>query len=83
MDDLAFRQDGWVQLRCVIVDDDETFVEVARDVLERDGVTVAGAASSCAEAVQRAEALRPAAAEQDQPATEPDEDQVKQPNRHG
>jgi CheY-like chemotaxis protein len=48
-----------VQLRCVIVDDDESFVKVAQAVLERDGVTVAGAASSCAEAVQRAEALRP------------------------
>jgi CheY-like chemotaxis protein len=59
VDDLAFWQDGRMQLRCVIVDDDETFVEAARDVLERDGVTVAGAAGSCAEAVQRAEALRP------------------------
>jgi DNA-binding NarL/FixJ family response regulator len=43
----------------VIVDDDETFVEAARAVLERDGMTVAGAASSCAAAVQRAEALCP------------------------
>jgi CheY-like chemotaxis protein len=57
--DLASCQDGQMQLRCVIVDDDETFVEAARDVLERDGVTVAGAASSYAEAVQRTEALRP------------------------
>jgi len=48
-----------VQLRCVIVDDDEAFVKVAQAVLERDGVTVAGAASSCAGAIQRAEALRP------------------------
>jgi two-component system, NarL family, nitrate/nitrite response regulator NarL len=48
-----------VQLRCVIVDDDEAFIKVARAVLERDGVTVAGAASNCAEAVQRARALRP------------------------
>jgi two-component system, NarL family, nitrate/nitrite response regulator NarL len=48
-----------MQLRCVIVDDDEPFVEAARDVLERDGVTVAGAASGCAAAVQCAEALRP------------------------
>ena len=48
-----------VQLRCVIVDDDEMFVDVARAVLERDGVAVAGAASSSAEAVQRAGALRP------------------------
>ncbi len=48
-----------VQLRCVIVDDDEAFIKVAQAVLERDGVIVAGAASNCAEAVQRAEALRP------------------------
>jgi DNA-binding NarL/FixJ family response regulator len=53
------REDYLVQLRCVIVDDDEAFVEVARAVLERDGVTVAGAASCCAEAVQRAGVLRP------------------------
>ena len=53
------REDYVVQLRCVIVDDDEAFVEVARGVLERDGVSVAGSASSCAEAVQRAGALRP------------------------
>jgi CheY-like chemotaxis protein len=48
-----------VQLRCVIVDDDQAFIKVAQTLLERDGVTVTGAASSCAEAVQRAEALRP------------------------
>jgi DNA-binding NarL/FixJ family response regulator len=48
-----------VQLRCVIVDDDEAFIKAAQAVLERDGVTVAGAASNSAEAVQRAEALRP------------------------
>jgi DNA-binding NarL/FixJ family response regulator len=59
VDDLVFREDGRVQLRCVIVDDDAAFVEAAQAVLEQDGVTVAGAASSCAEAVQRAEALRP------------------------
>ena len=57
--DLVLWDDGNVQLRCVIVDDDEAFIKVARAVLERDGVTVAGAASNCAEAVQRARALRP------------------------
>ena len=46
-------------MRCVIVDDDEAFVKVAQAVLERDGVTMAGTASSCAGAVERAEALRP------------------------
>ena len=48
-----------MQLRCVIVDDDEAFVKVAQAVLERDGVTVAGAGSNCAEAVERVQALRP------------------------
>lgn len=48
-----------MQLRCVIVDDDEAFVKVAQAVLGRDGVTVVGAAGSCDGAVQRAEALRP------------------------
>lgn len=48
-----------MKLRCVIVDDDEAFLHVARTLLERDGVTVAGLAHSCVEAVERAEALRP------------------------
>jgi DNA-binding NarL/FixJ family response regulator len=48
-----------VQLRCVIVDDDQEFLEVATALLERDGVTVAGIAHSSAEAVRRAQALRP------------------------
>jgi DNA-binding NarL/FixJ family response regulator len=48
-----------VQLRCVIVDDDEVFLRAARALLERDGVIVAGVAHSCAEAIQQADALRP------------------------
>ena len=48
-----------MQLRCVIVDDDDAFLAVARSLLEREGVTVAGAAGNCAEAVDRARALRP------------------------
>jgi CheY-like chemotaxis protein len=48
-----------VQLRCVIVDDDEEFLKVARALLERDGVTVAGVAHNSAEAVERTQALRP------------------------
>jgi DNA-binding NarL/FixJ family response regulator len=43
----------------VIVDDDEAFLDAARALLERDGVTVAGMAGSSAEAVQRVQALRP------------------------
>lgn len=57
------RAVGWhanlVQLRCVIVDDDEAFLNVAQALLERDGVTVAGVAGSSAEAVQWVRALRP------------------------
>lgn len=52
-------QTGPVQLRCVLVDDDEEFLKVARALLEREGVTVAGVAYNSAEAVQRAQALRP------------------------
>jgi CheY-like chemotaxis protein len=48
-----------VQLRCVIVDDDEEFLKVARALLERDGMAVAGVAYNSAEAVERAQALRP------------------------
>lgn len=48
-----------MQLRCVIVDDDAAFLEVAEALLERDGLTVAGVATSSAEAIQRVEALRP------------------------
>jgi DNA-binding NarL/FixJ family response regulator len=48
-----------MRLRCVIVDDDEAFLHVAQEVLERDGVTVAGVAGSSAEAVRRVQALRP------------------------
>jgi DNA-binding NarL/FixJ family response regulator len=46
-------------MRCVIVDDDESFLNEAQALLESDGVTVAGVANTCAEAVQRVEALRP------------------------
>jgi DNA-binding NarL/FixJ family response regulator len=46
-------------LRCVIVDDDASFLEAARALLEADGVMVAGIASNRADAVQRVAALRP------------------------
>ena len=48
-----------VQLRCVIVDDDERFLDVVRGSLERGGVIVAGVADSRAAAVQRVAVLRP------------------------
>jgi CheY-like chemotaxis protein len=46
-------------LRCLIVDDSARFLDAARALLERQGVTVVGVASSSAEALQRAEELRP------------------------
>ncbi len=48
-----------MQLRCVIVDDDERFLDVARASLERGGVFVAGVADSRTAAVQRVAALHP------------------------
>ena len=46
-------------LRVVIVDDSESFVGAARVLLERQGVSVAGVASTTAEALARVEQLRP------------------------
>ncbi|MFZ0118867.1 MAG: response regulator transcription factor [Pseudonocardiaceae bacterium] len=46
-------------LRCLIVDDSPRFLDAARGLLERQGMTVVGVASSSAEAVQRATELRP------------------------
>ena len=48
-----------MQLTCVIVDDDENFLDVARASLERGGLIVAGVAGSRAAAVQRVGVLRP------------------------
>ena len=46
-------------MRCLLVDDNEAFVETARRVLDRDGVRVTGTASNIAEALLRASELRP------------------------
>jgi len=46
-------------LRCLLVDDNHAFLEAARVFLEREGVTVVGVASSIAEALRQARALRP------------------------
>jgi CheY-like chemotaxis protein len=46
-------------IRFLVVDDSKSFLEAARLLLEREGLTIAGVASSCAEALQKAEALRP------------------------
>ena len=47
-------------LRCLIVDDNQWFLEAARVLLERQGVMVAGVASTGAEALRLAMTLRPA-----------------------
>jgi CheY-like chemotaxis protein len=46
-------------LRCLIVDDSPRVQDAARGLLERQGITVVGVASSSAEALQRAQELRP------------------------
>jgi len=46
-------------LRCLIVDDSDAFLRAASVLLEGEGVTVAGVASSSAEALRQARALRP------------------------
>jgi DNA-binding NarL/FixJ family response regulator len=43
-----------VNVRCLIVDDHQGFLRAARKVLESGGVTVVGAASTSAEAVEAA-----------------------------
>lgn len=48
-----------MQLRCVIVDDDESFLDVARAALERDGLIVAGVAGSGSAALRSVAELRP------------------------
>jgi DNA-binding NarL/FixJ family response regulator len=50
---------GPVRLRCVIVDDDDDFVVIARAVLEGEDIIVAGVAANGAEAVACARDLRP------------------------
>jgi DNA-binding NarL/FixJ family response regulator len=48
-----------VGLRCLLVDDNTALLEAMRLLLEREGVTVVGMASSTAEALRQARALCP------------------------
>jgi two-component system, NarL family, nitrate/nitrite response regulator NarL len=48
-----------MNVSCLIVDDNPTFLEAARTVLEREGMTVAGVASTSADALRKTQALRP------------------------
>jgi DNA-binding NarL/FixJ family response regulator len=58
------RQSNWcdahrVLTRCLIVDDNEPFLEAARVLLEREGLRVAAVAPTYAEALDLFETLRP------------------------
>jgi len=46
-------------LRCFIVDDSPHFLAAAQGLLEREGIVVAGVASTAEETVRRVEALQP------------------------
>jgi DNA-binding NarL/FixJ family response regulator len=46
-------------MRCLIVDDSPHFVDAARRLLECEGITVVGVASTGADALRRFEELRP------------------------
>jgi DNA-binding NarL/FixJ family response regulator len=48
-----------VRLRCLIVDDNASFLKAATALLEREGVSVVGVASNGGEALTHARALRP------------------------
>jgi two-component system nitrate/nitrite response regulator NarL len=50
---------GSVALRCLIVDDQPGFCEAARELLEGQGLTVVGCATSSAEALRSVRELRP------------------------
>jgi DNA-binding NarL/FixJ family response regulator len=46
-------------MRFLVVDDSRSFLEAARRLLEREGLTIAGVASSSSEALEEARAVRP------------------------
>jgi CheY-like chemotaxis protein len=48
-----------VSLTCVIVDDSEEFLTVAQALLEREGITVLGVASTATGALERVRDLQP------------------------
>jgi two-component system, NarL family, nitrate/nitrite response regulator NarL len=52
-------QSDRMPLRCLLVDDNYAFLETASLLLEREGLTVVGVASSIAEALRQARGLRP------------------------
>lgn len=46
-------------LRCLLVDDNDAFLKAAGVLLQREGITVVGTASSIAEALEETSLLRP------------------------
>lgn len=46
-------------VRCLLVDDSRAFLDAASVLLEREGLVIAGVASTSAEALRQAETLRP------------------------
>jgi CheY-like chemotaxis protein len=50
---------GSMPVRCMIVDDDDNFLRVARELLEGDGITVVGAVSTGVQACRTSRQLRP------------------------
>jgi CheY-like chemotaxis protein len=48
-----------VSLRVLIVDDNRSFLDVARGLLEREGLDVVGVAATVADALRRTEQLQP------------------------
>jgi two-component system nitrate/nitrite response regulator NarL len=48
-----------VALRCLLVDDNGSFLDAARVLLEREGVDIVGVASTSAQAVERTKVLEP------------------------
>ena len=48
-----------MQIRCLIVDDQEPFLDAARLLLEREGVAVVGVATTSAEALRLEQELHP------------------------
>jgi CheY-like chemotaxis protein len=50
---------GRVSIRCLLVDDNDAFLESASVLLQQEGLTVVAVASNSAEALRQARALRP------------------------
>jgi len=46
-------------VRCLIVDDNRRFLRAARTLLEREGLTISGVATTSAEAMRQAATIRP------------------------